>query len=342
MSIYEAMAKRADFKAVKKAVSMERLLTHYNLLDGLVQKGKSLKGTCPFCESGAFSVSLEKNAWQCFSCRKSGNVLDFAGHMEGVKAPREAAVFLTEAFSVGEKPTAETPTKTPRRKRKENVKKEGDASGTPPAPEAKPQDPVPEENPPLPFELQNVDLEHPTLEELGVSKGTLSAFRIGHYGGKGMFKGRIVFPIHNRKGELVAYGGINPNAPSERLYPPKYHRELDLFNALRAGLEQPNPLVIVEHPADVVALFEYGIASAVALMGEGMSESQANIAEELLGKRGRATLFLPWENPRIADTISKLIVRCHVRLVRFAPKKDSFVRFGEVDLQRLLVSSSSQ
>jgi DNA primase len=336
------MQKRVDFKAVKKAVSMERLLTHYDLLNGLTQKGKSLKGTCPFCESGAFSVSLEKNAWQCFSCKKSGNVLDFTGYMEGIEAPREAAVFLTELFSMGEKPTAETPTKTPSHKLKENVKKEGEVSGTPPAPEAKPQDPVPEENPVLPFELQNVDLEHPTLEELGVSKETLSAFRIGHYGGKGMFRGRIVFPIHNREGALVAYGGINPNAPSERLYPPKYHRELDLFNALRAGLEQPDPLVIVEHPADVVALFECGVPAAVALMGEGMSESQADIAEALLGKQGRATLFLPWENPRIADTISKLIVRCHVRLVRFIPKKDTFVRFTEVDLQRLLDSSVSQ
>jgi DNA primase len=74
------------------------VLRHYSLFDGLRLKGKSHRGPCPFCEAeegSPFSVSLEKNCYQCFICRASGNILDFVSRWEGVSI-READQVLTK------------------------------------------------------------------------------------------------------------------------------------------------------------------------------------------------------------------------------------------------------
>jgi DNA primase len=55
-----------SFKDLKQRISIEQVLRHYNLFEGLQPRGKSHRGSCPFCEvqEGApFSVSLEK---QCY------------------------------------------------------------------------------------------------------------------------------------------------------------------------------------------------------------------------------------------------------------------------------------
>jgi DNA primase len=68
-----------SFKDLKQRISLEQVLRHYNLFNGLRLRGKSHRGPCPFCEAAEgspFSVSLEKNCFQCFCCHVSGNILD--------------------------------------------------------------------------------------------------------------------------------------------------------------------------------------------------------------------------------------------------------------------------
>ena len=59
------MAEFVSFAQVKEQVSMQQVLEHYGLLEGLrVQKGgEELVGICPFHEekTGSFHVSLAKN-----------------------------------------------------------------------------------------------------------------------------------------------------------------------------------------------------------------------------------------------------------------------------------------
>jgi DNA primase len=87
-----------SFKELKQRISLEQVLRFYNLFGELKLKGKSHRGPCPFCEAAdgtPFSVSLEKNCFQCFLCRASGNILDFVSNREGVSI-REAGQILTK------------------------------------------------------------------------------------------------------------------------------------------------------------------------------------------------------------------------------------------------------
>src|SRR6185437_758181 len=74
---------------------------------------------------------------------------------------------------------------------------------------AKPVEDEQGENKPLTFVLQNLQPEHPYLTERGLSSETIQTFGLG-FCQKGLLNGRIAIPIHNFKGELVAYAGRWP------------------------------------------------------------------------------------------------------------------------------------
>ncbi len=88
------------------------------------------------------------------------------------------------------------------------------------------------------------------------------------------FRDRIMFPIHDQKGQVIGFGGrvINPedtpkyyNSPETPLFQ-KGHELYGLFIARRAIREAGRALV-VEGYMDVVALAQYGIEYAVAALG---------------------------------------------------------------------------
>jgi DNA primase len=88
------------------------------------------------------------------------------------------------------------------------------------------------------------------------------------------FRDRIMFPIHDQKGQVIGFGGrvINPedtpkyyNSPETPLFQ-KGHELYGLFMARRAMREAGRALV-VEGYMDVVALAQYGIDYAVAALG---------------------------------------------------------------------------
>jgi hypothetical protein len=103
------------FAEVKRAVSLEAILTRYELLPSLTRKGMNLAGPCPFCKGSSgrqFQVNLVKNAWYCFGCKAGGNILDFVAKKEEVSI-RTAALKIDSWFELGlvakEKPQAEAP-----------------------------------------------------------------------------------------------------------------------------------------------------------------------------------------------------------------------------------------
>src|SRR5438105_12370476 len=135
-----------DFRSVKQAVSMEMILKHYNLLNGLRKNKGELRGRCPIHQGDgerSFQVSTAKSIFQCFSCKSRGNVLDFVAAMEKCSI-REAALKLKDWFQVGER---------------------GQATPASAADDPAPAGPI---NPPLSFELR-VDHTH----EYGASRGLL-------------------------------------------------------------------------------------------------------------------------------------------------------------------------
>ena len=98
--------------------------------------------------------------------------------------------------------------------------------------------------------------------------------------GRGACKDRCVIPIHNEKGELVAYAGRSIDGSEPRYkFPAGFHKSLELYNLHRA-IGETNPkkrIVVVEGFFDCMRVTEAGFP-CVALMGSAMSETQ----EELL------------------------------------------------------------
>ena len=90
-----------DFRALKESVSIEDILRHYGLMEKLKPRKDELVGLCPFHEEtkGSFHASLTKNEFQCFGCKKKGNILDFVSFKEGVGI-REAVVLVQGWFQV--------------------------------------------------------------------------------------------------------------------------------------------------------------------------------------------------------------------------------------------------
>ena len=111
------MATQMNFSELKQRVSMEDLLGHYGLLDGMRRvKEDELVGLCPLHEEtrGSFHVSTSKNAWNCFGCEGKGNILDFVMAMEKVGV-RAAGVMIQEWFPGSPQSAPERPKKRDRR-----------------------------------------------------------------------------------------------------------------------------------------------------------------------------------------------------------------------------------
>ena len=191
-----------DFRAVKETVTMEMVLDHYNLLADLKKSGANLTGRCPIHKGSnprQFSVDPARNIFNCFGdCKAGGNVLDFVARMEKVSV-REAALLLKGWFAAGPAGAAPEEQAPPEPK--------PDRKAVPAKAVINPKGISPEGvNPPLDFRLKTLQTDHPFFAERGIAPETVEYFGLG-FCSRGLMKNRIVIPIHNEAGELVAYCG---------------------------------------------------------------------------------------------------------------------------------------
>jgi DNA primase len=240
-----------------------------------------------------------KNAWACHSAscvtarggRLGGNVLDFVAAMEGCPI-REAALKLQEAFVVN----VVAP---------EPIAHAHEADGAASA----------NGNTPLPFALRQIDCSHPYLSERGVNPEVARHFGIGYNRGKGSMASRIVIPIHDENGFLVAYGGrsIDKTEPRYR-FPARFRKSQVLFNLHRAAAEGRS-VILVEGFFDCLKVHQAGMSGVVALMGCSLSLRQ----EELLCEHFQeVTLFLDGDRAgRAASAViaQRLVSRVSTRFI---------------------------
>lgn len=266
-----------DFKAVKAHVGIKDVLAHYGLLDKFKVAGDRLTGPCPIhkgTSDKSFSVSVSKNAFKCFSgkCGKSGNQIDLVAAIEGV-AFRDAALLLQGWFGITPSAAA----------------KADDPATPPPAAPAAPlpsaAPPQPAENKVLSFQLK-LDPAHPYLAERGLTPATVSHFGLGGCE-RGSMKGRIAIPIHNERGELVAYAGRSvgkdadlPAGEGKYKLPAGFHKSLVVYN-LHQLPPATKTLVLVEGFWSVFWLHQHGFPEVVSAMGSTIAPAQI----ELLAQR---------------------------------------------------------
>lgn len=276
-----------DFRAIRERLTMEMVLQHYGVLDTLKRTGNRLSGPCPIHKGTnptQFRVDTERNIWNCFSeCKHGGNVLDFIAKKEDCSV-HDAALKACEWFNI---PLAEVKTAGSAQNKagddSELPPETGPKTNSKPAASLKPEDSTP--NPPLKFKLDKLQREHSYLtDERGLTLETIIDFGLGYFAGdKGLMVGRVVIPIHNIRGELVAYAGRWPGAPpndetGKYKLPPNFKKARELFNLDRAVKEPlDKPLVIVEGFFDAIKLHQNGWRKVVAIMGSTMSAAQEEL-----------------------------------------------------------------
>lgn len=279
-----------DYKEIKSTVTMEMVLKHYGVLEALSKvEGKNALGCCPIhhgTDPHQFSVCLTRNIWRCFgSCDAGGNVLDFISMIEGGISIRNAALFMKRHFlDTRESPPVQenAPTATKKDQPKPVTTEE---KGDPPATEV---------NPPLPFTLKTLTTDHLFFAENGISQETVTYFGLG-FCKKGLLKDRIVIPIHDHQGRLVAYCGRSITDEQEKLegkykMPRGFVRSALVFNLHRLKNDE-SPLLVVEDFISALKAHQHGLRNVVALMGSNIGKGQEEAIFGHIGAAGRLLLL---------------------------------------------------
>lgn len=262
----------------------------------LKKQGKNYGACCPFHneKTPSFSVSQEKQFYHCFGCGAHGNAIDFLmefDRLEFVEAIEELA------SSVGlDVPREQRSGHNDRAPRSNSQEKRSlyDLMGSI-ARFYRDQLKVAANKPAIDY-----------LKGRGLSGEIVQKFSIGfvpdewdsvrrNFGQQkqtqdmlvtgGMliendkgnrydrFRGRIMFPIHDRRGRVIGFGGrvLGDGTPKYLNSPetPIFHKGKELYGlyeVLQAHRE-PAKVLVVEGYMDVVALAQYGVDYAVASLG---------------------------------------------------------------------------
>lgn len=262
-----------DFKKVRAEASFLLLLEHYGIAvakDG--QKEGQYKCRCPFHDDRqpSLKINTTRNVFHCFPCEASGNILDFVMRHETLD-PLPAAKRLMEICGLSG--TAGTPKKAP-----------------PPEP-AEPPTALPSEEDGIPYNrLLTFELKLSCPPELiawladhGIDEAMIDRFGLGLASTRSKtIGGRLAIPIHNERGELIAYCGraLDDAEPKYRL-PTNFRKDLALFNLHRLTTDESSPatvilvesyLSVIKHRADDLAI--------VSPMGRSISKAQIALLQE--------------------------------------------------------------
>ncbi len=272
----------------------------------LKKAGKNYQACCPFHteKSPSFSVSQDKQFYHCFGCGEHGNAISFLMEFDRLEFP-DAVDELASLYNM-EVPKEEN-NQSPAQQRQQQQ-----------AYQQKQNDYELMGKISLFYQQQlkvatDKDVAIDYLKGRGLSGEVVKRFGIGYISDAwdgmmnsfatnqpitkqlvdlGMaiqgeknkpydrFRGRIQFPIRDKRGRVVGFGGRvlsdgTPkylNSPETRIYH-KGHELYGLYEAKQAN-KQLNRLVVVEGYMDVVALAQHGVDYAVASLGTATTEEQ--------------------------------------------------------------------
>jgi DNA primase len=281
-----------NFAAVRQAASMEAVLKRCQVTDLRGGAAGRYRGRCPLHRGegrDAFHVDVRRKIFHCFSCGAGGDVLDLVAQLHRCTL-REAALRLQQWF-----PAAAT-NPAPPRQRVTKGKKVSNA--------------------PLPFTLRGVDGAHEYLRARAIGERTAARFGVGFYRGPGLMRGRVVIPIHDEGGRLVAYAGRSVDGAEPRYrFPTGFCKSQVLFNFHRARAMGGDTVVAVEGFFDCLRVSQAGVENVVALLGTELYPHPA----QLLGDRFRRVLLMldgdEAGQQAQARVVARLRDRCEVRVM---------------------------
>jgi hypothetical protein len=205
-------------------------------------------------------ITPAKNAFYCFGAHMGGDVIALAAHIRDC-GMKEAASFLADEEHNGAA-----------------QKSSAGSRGTVPEERSKGIEERRLLNP-----LAYLEPAHPKVQALGLTEETCRAFGAG-YAPKGILRGRLAIPIHDWRGELIAYCGqaVSDESPA-LIFPNGFRPEGHVFNAHQAG---EGELVLARDPLEAMLASQNGIDNIVAPLTDGLSAEQLQALAALMDERG--------------------------------------------------------
>lgn len=292
---------------VRAAADIVRIVSDYVQLR---KGGTNLKGLCPFHQekTPSFSVSPAKQVFYCFGCGKGGDVFKFVMLIENLSFP-EALRRVAEKVGIALRETAGGETYDANARERATLYQIHEAAAK--------------------FFAEQLSgtvegrAARGYLADRGLTDETMGRFRLGYAPAEGRaltrrlsesgfplglleksglvlkaaegerhfdrFRRRIMFPISNDAGKLVAFGGraLGEEPPKYLNSPetPIYTKSRVLYHLDGAGNEirRADRAVLVEGYMDCIAVASAGVGNVVASCGTSLTESQVR----LLGRYSR-------------------------------------------------------
>ena len=271
----------------------------------LVKRGREHTGLCPFHneKTPSFTVSDEKGFYHCFGCGAHGSAIDFVMNSEGLSFPETVERLAAQA---GMEVPQDRPEDRQRAERRaglidvleaacrwfeEQLAGEGGREARdylagrgldPRTVKAFRLGFAPRQRGVLAKALRARGITVDQLIEAGLVKRAEEGERGGadDDGLRDYFFHRVIFPITDRRGRVIAFGGRTLgdskakylNSPDT----PLFHKGRVLYNLARArkAAHDTGELLVTEGYMDVIALAEGGFPAAVAPLGTALTEEQ--------------------------------------------------------------------
>ncbi|MFK7993021.1 MAG: DNA primase [Granulosicoccus sp.] len=261
----------------------------------LKKSGTNYSACCPFHneKTPSFTVSQTKQFYHCFGCSANGNAIKFLMEYDGMH-------FVDAIETLAESVGMEVPR---------------DAQANQLRDDTKPLYTLMESVAGFyRSQLKNAPEAIEYLKTRGLSGETAKRFSIGfvpdgwdtlqqHFpnedaaliktgmlikpdGGKRpyqRFRNRIMFPIRDRRGRVIGFGGrVMDNQEPKYLNSPEtplFHKGNELYGLYEArkAAQDSNSVIVVEGYMDVVALAQHGIENAVATLGTAANQQHSDM-----------------------------------------------------------------
>ncbi|SFS81856.1 DNA primase [Marininema halotolerans] len=290
---------------------IDRVREHHDIVDvvgrtvQLKKSGRNFFGLCPFHseKSPSFSVSPEKQIFHCFGCGLGGNVFRFIMESEQMTFI-EALRHLAEEAGI-EVPTPDSREDSAEERHRLHLLQAMDLAGrlyhhllteTDHGKEARE---YLRERGILPETMAQFQIGyapdsyhflHPFMKRRGFSEEVLAEVglisereRRGKPSYFDRFRGRIMFPIQDSQGRVIAFGArILGDGRPKYLNSPEttlFHKSHFLYNLHRArkGIRTKEQAVLFEGYMDVIAAWQAGLTTGVATLGTALTDSQARV-----------------------------------------------------------------
>lgn len=353
------MNNQSIFNEIRSKIDIVDLIGEYL---PLAQKGRNYFGVCPFHNdtNPSMSVSREKQIYKCFSCGASGNIFTFIRDYEHVDMKGVLDILAPKAgVSIDNSLVNKKSTKYDKfyeiyelscKLYQNNINtKEGVKAKEYLKNRKITEDIIKEFE--IGLSLDSMDFLTKVLTSRGYDDLTLDKIGLSS-NNHDLFINRIMVPIHDINGRVVAFSGRVYNKKSDHKYVNTKETEIFkkgsiLYNYHRAKeiARREKFLIIMEGYMDVFRASSVDIKNVVAIMGTALTSEQSNLIKKL---STNVYLSLDGDDPgqkammSVGEQLEKIGVTVKVIQLNDGEDPDSFIlKYGKEKFNNLIENAIS-